>query len=288
MKKVLFFVTVLVATVVGAARISLSAERPVVDLAQFQDVPRSATETPGIERVALGGKINHFGIPDYHATVPGVKVWIAEYPSTKDSGIVSGENGWWETDVLKYEGTEIGISLVYEKEGWISTKSNVISVKDSDDPDLAIQFIDPDYFHDEILPMTEAMLSMLLPGEKNGFRNAMVATVGKSWASMHDDRLPHGDPGATATKVEGAVGPVYFNEKVNPDPQYRSTSVDGGVAWINVPPGVHFVTASKEGVEYGTVEFRVEPGDAETGIILYIASPPDSIRGSNDSPPGEP
>ena len=36
------------------------------------------------------------------------------------------------------------------------------------------------------------------------FQNAMVVTVGKSWGSMHDDRLPHGDPGATAVQLKPA------------------------------------------------------------------------------------
>jgi len=69
--------------------------------------------------------------------------------------------------------------------------------------------------------------------------NAMVVTVGKSWASMHDDRLPHADPGAITVMdpVVQAIGPAYFNEQVQPDPTWPSTSVDGGVTWINVPPG---------------------------------------------------
>jgi hypothetical protein len=62
--------------------------------------------------------------------------------------------------------------------------------------------------------------------------------------------------------------------------------VDGGVTWINVPPGEYSVTAQKTGVNYETVKFDINESDAKNGIILYIASPPDSVLGDNDSPPG--
>jgi len=79
------------------------------------------------------------------------------------------------------------------------------------------------------------------------FRNAMVVTVGKSWASMHDGRLPHGDPDARtiATPVAG-VGPIYFNEDVFPDPTQLLTSLDGGVAWLNLPDNTYHVTAQRK------------------------------------------
>ena len=74
-----------------------------------------------------------------------------------------------------------------------------------------------------------------------------------------------------------------------PDPTQLLTSLDGGVAWINVPVNTYHVTAEKEGVSYPTVRFRVEAADAtERGVQLYIASPPDSLEGSNGSGPGQP
>jgi hypothetical protein len=124
------------------------------------------------------------------------------------------------------------------------------------------------------------------------FANAMVVTVGKSWASMHDDRLPHGDPGATMTISPSSadlIGPLYFNEAVIPDVTQPDTSVDGGVAWINMPVNnTYTVSALKPGVTYGTVKFSITEADVKNGVQLYIASPPDSLEGDNDSPPGEP
>jgi hypothetical protein len=242
--------------------------------------------------VKLRGKTNHFGIDittgqyiDYWATVPGVKVWIAEYPATKGRHIQTDDTGWWTMYVIKYEGVDLEFSFVYEKAGWITTKTNAITITDRDDTDLAIQYIDPAYFTYAMKPFVEAYF---LGGQP--FQNAMVVTVGKSWASMHDGRLPHGDPDAAAMASPSlGVGPIYFNRDVQPDPTQPLTSLDGGVTWINVPLGnTYLVTASKVGVTYPTVKFVIDESDATNGVQLYIASPPDSLEGSNDSGPGEP
>lgn len=262
------------------------AGEKIFDLTSLQTVGSTATDSE-IITVKLSGKINHFGNPDYHAIVSGVHVWIAEYPFSSGAGVVSDENGWWSFSIRKYAGTNVDISLIYEKQEWPTTKSNALSIGDSDDPDIAIQFIDRDYYYNEMKPKVESMLRLVAPKSGGKMKNAMVATVGKSWASMHDDRLPHGDPGATVTKIRDAIGPIYFNEKVQPDPLYGKTSVDGGVAWLNVPPGEHIVTAERAGVKYASVKFIVEDEASGNGVELYIASPPDSIIGSNISGPGD-
>jgi hypothetical protein len=247
----------------------------------------------GITVVKLSGKTNHFGRDmttgeyiDYWATVPGVRVWISEYPYTRDLDIRTDATGWWTMYVVKHQDVDLEFSFVYEKDGWITTKSNAIAITNDDDTDLAIQYIDPLYYEFAVKPYVQAVWLGPTPLE-----NAMVVTVGKSWASMHDGRLPHGDPGATATASPAlGVGPIYFNEAVLPDPGQLTTSVDGGVTWLNMPPnGTYYVTAQKEGVSYQTVKFKVLEADAAIyGVELYIASPPDSVQGDNDSAPGQP
>ena len=120
------------------------------------------------------------------------------------------------------------------------------------------------------------------------FQNAMVVTVGKSWASMHSDQLPHGDPGATAIASPAlGVGPIYFNAAVFPDPGQTTTSVDGGVTWLNMPLNhTYYVTAEKDGVNYPTVKFKINEADLAYGVELYIASPPDSVQGTTAPRPG--
>lgn len=247
--------------------------------------------------VKLRGKTNHFGrhlsgeYIDYDATVPDTSVWIAEYPWTRERDVRTDETGWWTMYVVKNTGEDLEFSFIYDREGWITTKSNIITVDDEDNTDIAIQYIDPDFYNVLMLPFVENMLRT--GGYPNFFfENAMVVTVGKSWASMHDDRLPHGDPGATVTlsPAEGdIIGPVYFNEQVIPDLTWESSSVDGGVVWLNMPRNtIYHASARKAGVEYPTVRFNINDADVEAGVQLYIASPPDSLEGSNESPPGEP
>jgi hypothetical protein len=50
----------------------------------------------------------------------------------------------------------------------------------------------------------------------------------------------------------------------------------------------YYVSAQKPGVAYETVKFRVTGTDRDNGVALYIASPPDSVQGDNESGPGEP
>lgn len=245
----------------------------------------------GLRIVKLSGKTNHFGIDittgryiDYWATVPDVKVWIAEHPYTRDLAIKTDATGWWTMYVIKYEGVDLEFSFVYQKAGWVTTKTNAITITDRDDTDMAIQYIDPAYFEYAMKPYVEAYF--LGGGE---FRNAMVVTVGKSWASMHDGRLPHGDPDAAAMATPAlGIGPIYFNRDVQPDPTQALTSVDGGVTWLNMPLGnTYYATAAKAGVSYPTVKFKVDEADVASGVQLYIASPPDSLEGSNSSGPGQ-
>ena len=75
---------------------------------------------------------------------------------------------------------------------------------------------------------------------------------------------------------------------VIPDLAQPDMSVDGGVAWLNMPVNNSYsVSAIEEGVQYPTVTFSVTEADVEAGVQLYIPSPSDSLEGDNDSAPGE-
>lgn len=267
---------------------ALCADGPVLNLTKYQDEPSIKAHQDELVTVKLSGKINHAGPPDYHAVVSGVHVWLAEYPSSKELNVTSDKKGWWTMNILKEKGGELKVSFIYAKESWITTKSNVLTVTDEDDTDIAIQYINPVYFRLIVKPLIEIMLTKLVPsGADAALKNAVVVTVGKSWASIHDDQLPHGDPGATVNSIPGAVRPLYFDESVKPNVAYTHTSVDGGVAWLNVPKGTHVFKAFKEGVTYRDAEFVISDADVDNGVVLYIASPPDAIQGTNDSAPGK-
>ncbi|MCB1691087.1 MAG: hypothetical protein KDI33_21515 [Halioglobus sp.] len=293
-------------TVVLPDNVLIFTDRPVSNF-QLQEAINNGESDPvlrlsgmiagqPITIVKLRGKTNHFGRDrdlkyiDYHATVPDTKVWVAEYPYTRDLDIKTDETGWWTMYIVKDTGVDLEFSFVFEKEDWITTKTNINTIGDEDDLDFAIQYIDPYFYEFAMLPLVESMM------RSNGypnffFENAMVVTVGKSWASMHDDRLPHGDPGGTVSVTPASgdyIGPVYFNKDVIPDVNQLDVSVDGGVVWLNMPQeGTYSVTAHKPGVNYPTVKFTFTEADRDAGVQLYIASPPDSLEGDNDSPPGE-
>ena len=85
------------------------------------------------------------------------------------------------------------------------------------------------------------------------------------------DVYPHGLAGSTATMdpVRGNTrGPIYFNSSVIPDVNQTSSSVDGGVLWVEVPPGWYQMTPSNP--DAGVAPFLAH---CENGRLVN-ASPP--------------
>lgn len=86
----------------------------------------------------------------------------------------------------------------------------------------------------------------------------------------------HGEPGATVTiepPLPAEHGPVYFyrnadNGIIWPDPTLTETTEDGGVLYVNVPPGDYVLTAHKDGVDFDTRKMKCRAG------WLVNASPP--------------
>ena len=85
----------------------------------------------------------------------------------------------------------------------------------------------------------------------------------------------HGEEGATVT-ISPALpkknGPIYFNSQVLPEPKLTQTSDDGGVIFLNVPPGVYTLQANKTGVKFRPVKIKCRAG------WLANASPPWGIQ----------
>lgn len=70
----------------------------------------------------------------------------------------------------------------------------------------------------------------------------------------------HGVPGATASATPALAPPIYFNEHVIPDPTRTESSVDGGVAWIEVPTGTYTITADHPSTEFAPFTATCVPG----------------------------
>ena len=54
------------------------------------------------------------------------------------------------------------------------------------------------------------------------------------------------------------VQPIYFEQLIQPDPGLEASSVDGGVVWLNVPPGVYTVTGEHPDPALEVVPRQVE------------------------------
>ena len=248
-----------------------------------------------LEVVPVGGTVFHFGLDlsqtppvgfPFQSTVAGARVSIAELPITKLLNIRSDASGRWKFQAIKLKGKPLAVSFVYELAGYPTTKSQVFQIGDAGITDVAVQFPTAAYYA-AAKGQIEQQISALVSAPYT-LANVLVTTVGKSWASMYDARLPHGDPGAAvsispAAPFPASLGPVYFNADVAPDPTLTSTSVDGGVLFGNLAAGSYTVTASKAPFTYAPLTFAIEDD-----IPLYVASPPHATQGTNDSPPGQP
>jgi len=70
----------------------------------------------------------------------------------------------------------------------------------------------------------------------------------------------HGVAGATATASPPLPPPVYFNERVLPDPLQRLSSEDGGVIWTGVPAGTYTIRASHPDTRFASFTATCVPG----------------------------
>ena len=102
----------------------------------------------------------------------------------------------------------------------------------------------------------------------------MVTTVTRVGKSIYDAEAQR-EAGATVTldpPLPLEQGPIYFNASVRPDRTLAETSADGGVLYINVPPGEYTWTAHKNGVTFTQVKMVCRAG------VLINASPPRGLQ----------
>lgn len=110
-------------------------------------------------------------------------------------------------------------------------------------------------------------------------RCQIATTVTAVGLSIDSPTPSHGEAGATVTiepNPGDAIGPIYFNYygpgSILPDRALRETTRDGGVLWLNVPPGEYTLTAHKAGMRFTQARFRCRAG------VLVNASPPMGLQ----------
>lgn len=102
----------------------------------------------------------------------------------------------------------------------------------------------------------------------------IVSTVTRVGKSIYDAGA-HGEAGATVTispALPPGQGPIYFGDDVIPDKARTETSADGGVLFVNVPPGTYELQAHKDGVAFESVTLQCAAG------VLANASPPYGLQ----------
>lgn len=102
----------------------------------------------------------------------------------------------------------------------------------------------------------------------------MVTTITRIGKSIYDPGA-HGEADVTVTlapALSAEHGPIYFDSSVVPDKTLTRSSDDGGVLYVQVPPGNYTWTATKAGATFAPVKMKCRPG------VLVNASPPKGLQ----------
>lgn len=118
-------------------------------------------------------------------------------------------------------------------------------------------------------------LATLLGVVPDPARCQIASTVTREGASLYGPDPTHGEPGATVTidpPLPASAGPIYFAQLgpdvVLPDRSLAETSEDGGVLFVNAPPGDYELRAWKPGRVFAPVRVACRAG------LLVNPSPP--------------
>lgn len=185
----------------------------------------------------------------------GATASVLEHPGKR---MVTGEDGRFAFDGLPV-GSEV--TLVLEKAGYHPIQTGTHRVTAEGLERVTFQVVS-----DEVFSAFAGVVGVVPdPGACQ-----VATTVTRVGRSLYDPGA-HGEAGATVTiepPLPAANGPIYFNSSVVPDRTRTETSDDGGVVFVQVPPGVYELRARKPGVEFRPVTITCRAG------LLVNASPP--------------
>lgn len=187
--------------------------------------------------------------------IAGATVTLVEDP---DRQVTTAADGHFQLDGFA-EGDQVTLALAFPDHHAIQTGTLTVGT-------APIERVTFQVVHDAIYDLLADMLGVT-PDEAS--RCQVVTTVTRVGKSLYDEGA-HGEAGATVTidPPTGSEGPIYFNSSVLPDRALTETSDDGGVLFLQVPPGVYTLTATKPGVTFRPVTITCRAG------FLVNASPP--------------
>lgn len=188
--------------------------------------------------------------------IVGAEVSILEFP---EFVMVTGADGHF-----KFEGLPVGadITLVMQHPDYHPIQTGTHELPDEGLTRITFQAVTP-----AIYGALAAIVGVTPDDERYCQMVTTVTRVGKSIYDMG----AHGEAEVTVTldpPLPAENGPVYFNAQVIPEPGLTQTSEDGGVLFMQVPPGDYTWTATKAGAEFRVVRMKCRVG------YLINASPP--------------
>ncbi len=187
--------------------------------------------------------------------IEGAEVWVLEHPEMR---VTTGADGHFEFDEVPV-GSDVTLVMDHPDYYPIQTGTLVLG------PDGAERVT----FQAVTLGVFDAFAA-IVDVDPDPTKCQMVTTVTRVGKSIYDPGA-HGE-GEVVVTLDPALptdqGPIYFNSSVIPDFSLDQTSDDGGVLFIQVPPGTYTWTASKPGVDFSQVKMKCRAG------ILVNASPP--------------
>ncbi len=161
-------------------------------------------------------------------------------------------------------------TLVIESPGFATTQTETFFTGQAGLSGIAFQIPSAEVFD---------LLSGILGGIGGEDVCQLASTISVAEMSIENYLVPHGVPGATATVCPWpgpGHDPIYFeyisDALILPDPALTESSVDGGVIFKDLAPGVYTLRAHKEGTAFREVTITCLPG------AFVNAGPPQGLH----------
>jgi hypothetical protein len=200
--------------------------------------------------VRISGVGFEFGNND--TAIPGATVSIAECP---EISAVTDANGYYQLDVPD----DSTVTLMVDYPGFPIMYLETFTTAGVDYEDVKLQMVSR-----AVYTLFAGILGVDPDPERCQIATTVnVKAIRGTTLEEHSSYGAHGIAGATLTMdpaLDSSYGPVYFSADTVPDPELTETTVDGGVVWHNVPPGVYTIHTSHPTVDIRTFVVTCEPG----------------------------
>ncbi len=227
-----------------------------------KELLESPTCAPLGKTVTIRGNMFIFGPPG--GRIKNAKITVLEYPQISAS---TDEKGAFEIKDIP-ACTEATLFLQHDAVTHVQTKTFFVENENIEQ----VSFQTPT---DSVFKFLAALVKVKI--DNNACQ--IASTVTRKGASVYTSDLTHGEPDATVAiepPLPEKYGPIYFQyvdrSVVLPDRKLKKTTVDGGVLFVNVPPGEYVMRAHKKGVEFTPVKIKCAAGK------FINASPPHGLQ----------